>query len=430
MTVIEKIRGRMVIDSRGNPTVEAEVILNDGTIGRSSVPSGASTGSKEAIELRDNDKTRYMGKGVIQAVNNVNQVIAPALQGKSVEDQSYLDKIMLELDGTENKSNLGANAILAVSMAAAHAGANSSKKYLFEFLNPDGPYSLPTPMMNIINGGAHADNNIDIQEFMIIPAGLPTFSEAIRCGTEIFHTLKSTLHKKNLTTTVGDEGGFAPNLTSNEEALQLIMESIEKAGYEAGRDVFLGLDCASTEYYKDGKYYLDSEKTCINSTQMSDYLATWCDKYPIISIEDGMSEFDWSGWGLLTERLGKNIQLVGDDLFVTNPKILSQGIEKKIANSVLIKVNQIGSLTETFETIRMAKKANYTAVISHRSGETEDTTIADIAVGMNTMQIKTGSMSRSERIAKYNQLLRIEEYLGDKAKYAGLSAFYQINKKT
>ena len=366
MTVIEKIRGRMVIDSRGNPTVEAEVILNDGTIGRSSVPSGASTGSKEAIELRDNDKTRYMGKGVIQAVNNVNQVIAPALQGKYVEDQSYLDKIMLELDGTENKSNLGANAILAVSMAAAHAGANSSKKYLFEFLNPDGPYSLPTPMMNIINGGAHADNNIDIQEFMIIPAGLPTFSEAIRCGTEIFHTLKSTLHKKNLTTTVGDEGGFAPNLTSNEEALQLIMESIEKAGYEAGRDVFLGLDCASTEYYKDGKYYLDSEKTCINSTQMSDYLATWCDKYPIISIEDGMSEFDWSGWGLLTERLGKNIQLVGDDLFVTNPKILSQGIEKKIANSVLIKVNQIGSLTETFETIRMAKKANYTAVISHR----------------------------------------------------------------
>ncbi len=430
MAVIQNILGRMVIDSRGNPTVEAEMLLNDGSIGRSSVPSGASTGSKEAIELRDNNKSIYLGKGVSQAINNINKVIAPALKGKSVDDQSNLDSIMLALDGTDNKSNLGANAILAVSMAAAHAGAISQKKYLFEFLNPNGPYSLPTPMMNIINGGAHADNNVDIQEFMIIPAGLPTFSEAIRCGAEIFHALKSNLSNKGLATTVGDEGGFAPNLSSNEAALQLIMESIEMAGYEPGREVYLGLDCASTEFYRDDMYHLDSEKISLNSSQMADYLSTWCDKYPIISIEDGMSEFDWSGWGTLTDKLGQNIQLVGDDLFVTNPKILNEGIERKVANSVLIKVNQIGTLTETFETIKMAKNANYTAVISHRSGETEDTTIADIAVAMNAMQIKTGSMSRSERVAKYNQLLRIEEYLGDKAKYAGLSAFYQINKKT
>ncbi|MDA1339181.1 MAG: phosphopyruvate hydratase [Proteobacteria bacterium] len=430
MAVIQNILGRMVIDSRGNPTVEAEVLLNDGSIGRSSVPSGASTGSKEAIELRDNNKSIYLGKGVSQAINNINKVIAPALKGKSVDDQSNLDSIMLALDGTDNKSNLGANAILAVSMAAAHAGAISQKKYLFEFLNPNGPYSLPTPMMNIINGGAHADNNVDIQEFMIIPAGLPTFSEAIRCGAEIFHALKSNLSNKGLATTVGDEGGFAPNLSSNEAALQLIMESIEMAGYEPGREVYLGLDCASTEFYRDDMYHLDSEKISLNSSQMADYLSTWCDKYPIISIEDGMSEFDWSGWGTLTDKLGQNIQLVGDDLFVTNPKILNEGIERKVANSVLIKVNQIGTLTETFETIKMAKNANYTAVISHRSGETEDTTISDIAVAMNAMQIKTGSMSRSERVAKYNQLLRIEEYLGDKAKYAGLSAFYQINKKT
>jgi enolase len=430
MAVIQNILGRMVIDSRGNPTVEAEVLLNDGSIGRSSVPSGASTGSKEAIELRDNNKSIYLGKGVSQAINNINKVISPALKGKSVDDQSNLDSIMLALDGTDNKSNLGANAILAVSMAAAHAGAISQKKYLFEFLNPNGPYSLPTPMMNIINGGAHADNNVDIQEFMIIPAGLPTFSEAIRCGAEIFHALKSNLSNKGLATTVGDEGGFAPNLSSNEAALQLIMESIEMAGYEPGREVYLGLDCASTEFYRDDMYHLDSEKISLNSSQMADYLSAWCDKYPIISIEDGMSEFDWSGWGTLTDKLGQNIQLVGDDLFVTNPKILNEGIERKVANSVLIKVNQIGTLTETFETIKMAKNANYTAVISHRSGETEDTTIADIAVAMNAMQIKTGSMSRSERVAKYNQLLRIEEYLGDKAKYAGLSAFYQINKKT
>ena len=430
MKVIQDIRGRMVIDSRGNPTVEAEVELNDRSIGRASVPSGASTGSKEAIELRDNDKSDYLGKGVSQAINNINNIIGPALKGKSVENQEGLDSIMLELDGTENKSNLGANSILAVSMAAAHAGAVSQKRHLFEFLNPDGPYSMPTPMMNIINGGAHADNNIDIQEFMIIPAGLPTFSDAIRCGVEIFHALKENLNKNNLATTVGDEGGFAPNLDSNEAALQLIMESIEMAGYEPGKQVFLGLDCASSEFFKNDNYHLDSEKISLNSSQMTDYLAAWCDKYPIISIEDGMSEFDWEGWGILTEKLGNNIQLVGDDLFVTNPKILKEGIEKKVANSVLIKVNQIGTLSETFETIEMAKNAGYTSVISHRSGETEDTTIADISVAMNTMQIKTGSMSRSERVAKYNQLLRIEGYLDDNAIYAGLSAFNQINKKT
>ena len=430
MKAIQGVRGRMVIDSRGNPTVEAEVELNDCSIGRASVPSGASTGSKEAIELRDNDKSAYLGKGVSQAINNINNIIAPALKGKSVENQEDLDSIMLELDGTENKSNLGANAILAVSMAAAHAGAISQKKHLFEFLNPDGPYSMPTPMMNIINGGAHADNNVDIQEFMIIPAGLKTFSDAIRCGAEIFHALKKNLNRNNLATTVGDEGGFAPNLNSNEAALQLIMESIEMAGYEPGKQVFLGLDCASTEFFKDDNYYLDSEKISLNSSQMTDYLATWCDKYPIISIEDGMSEVDWEGWGVLTEKLGKKIQLVGDDLFVTNPKILKEGIERKVANSVLIKVNQIGTLSETFETIKMAKHAGYTSVISHRSGETEDTTISDIAVAMNAMQIKTGSMSRSERIAKYNQLLRIEEYLDEKVAYAGLSAFYQIDKRT
>ncbi len=430
MIEIKCVTGRMVIDSRGNPTVEADVTLSDGSIGRASVPSGASTGSKEAVELRDNDRSIYMGKGVSQAISNINNIIAPALKSKSLENQEGLDSIMLQLDGTDNKSNLGANAILAVSMAAAHAGAVSQKKHLFEFLNPDGPYSLPTPMMNIINGGAHADNNVDIQEFMIIPAGLPTFSDAIRCGVEIFHALKENLTRNNLATTVGDEGGFAPNLSSNEAALQLIMESIEIAGYEPGRQVFLGLDCASTEFFKNDRYHLDSEKVSLNSSEMTDYLATWCDKYPIISIEDGMSEFDWEGWGVLTEKLGQNVQLVGDDLFVTNPKILKEGIEKKVANSVLIKVNQIGTLSETFKAIKIAKNAGYTSVISHRSGETEDTTIADIAVAMNAMQIKTGSMSRSERIAKYNQLLRIEEYLDDKAEYAGLSAFYQINKKT
>ena len=423
MSKIKKIHGRMIIDSRGNPTIEADVTLLDGAIGRAAVPSGASIGSKEAIELRDGDKNQYYGKGVTKAVNNINKIISKEIQGMEVEDQASIDETMILMDGTDNKENLGANAILAVSMAVAQAAANSQKKNLFEYLNPNGPYSLPTPMMNIINGGAHADNNIDIQEFMIIPAGRPTFSEAIRCGAEIFQSLKSNLSKKKLATTVGDEGGFAPNLTSNEAALQLIIESIESAGYESGKDVFLGLDCASTEYYKNDEYHLTSENLTLDSGQMTDYLSILCDKYPIISVEDGMSEDDWSGWATLTEKLGKNIQLVGDDLFVTNPKILQQGIDKKIANSVLIKVNQIGTLTETFKTINLAKNAGYSTVISHRSGETEDTTIADIAVAFNAMQIKAGSMSRSERISKYNQLLRIEELLGDKVKYSGLSAF-------
>ena len=423
MSKIKNIYSRMILDSRGNPTIEADVTLQDGSLGRAAVPSGASTGSKEAVELRDGDKTQYYGKGVSKAVNIINEIISKDIQGMEVEDQSKIDEKMILMDGTDNKENLGANSILAVSMAVAQAGANSQKKHLFEYLNPNGPYSLPTPMMNIINGGAHADNNIDIQEFMIIPAGRPTFSEAIRCGAEIFKSLKSNLVKRKLATTVGDEGGFAPNLTSNDEALKLIMESIENAGYQAGRDVFLGLDCASTEYFKNDQYNLNSENLTFNSNEMTDYLSALCDKYPIISIEDGMSEDDWAGWAVLTAKLGKKIQLVGDDLFVTNPKILQQGIDKKIANSVLIKVNQIGTLTETFKTINLAKSAGYSTVISHRSGETEDTMIADIAVAFNAMQIKTGSMSRSERVSKYNQLLRIEELLDGKARYSGLSAF-------
>ena len=423
MSKIKKIHGRMIIDSRGNPTIEADITLDDGALGRASVPSGASTGSKEAIELRDGDKNKYYGKGVSKAVNSINEIIAKEIQGMEAEDQTSIDEKMILMDGTDNKENLGANAILAISMATAQAAANSRKQNLFEYLNPKGLYSLPTPMMNIINGGAHANNNIDIQEFMIIPAGRPSFSEAIRCGAEIFHSLKTILSKKNLATTVGDEGGFAPNLTSNDEALQLIMDSIEIAGYEAGKDVFLGLDCASTEYYKNDGYRLNSENLFLNSNQMTDYLSALCDNYPIISIEDGMSEDDWSGWEALTKKLGKNIQLVGDDLFVTNPKILQQGIDKKVANSVLIKVNQIGTLTETFKTINLAKSEGYSTVISHRSGETEDTMIADIAVAFNAMQIKTGSMSRSERISKYNRLLRIEEFLGEKPKYSGLSPF-------
>jgi enolase len=423
MSRIKKIHSRMIIDSRGNPTLEAEITLINGVMGRSSVPSGASTGSKEAVELRDGDEQLYFGKGVTRAINNVNQVIAKEIEGMEVDDQGAIDQAMISLDGTPNKKNLGANSILAVSMAVAHAGANNQKKNLFEYINPNGPYSLPTPMMNIINGGMHADNNIDIQEFMIIPAGRPSFSEAIRCGAEIFQSLKNILSKKKLATTVGDEGGFAPNLDSNEAALQLIVESIESAGYEPGKDVFLGLDCASTEYYKNNKYHLTSENLALNSNEMVDYLHTLCNKYPILSVEDGMSEDDWDGWASITNRLGKNTQLVGDDLFVTNPKILKQGIDKKIANSVLIKVNQIGTLTETYQTINLAKSGGYSTVISHRSGETEDTTIADIAVAFNAMQIKTGSMSRSERIAKYNQLLRIEELLGASAIYSGLAAF-------
>lgn len=428
MSAIVDIIAREIMDSRGNPTVEVDVLLESGVIGRAAVPSGASTGTKEAVELRDGDKSRYLGKGVLNAVENVNTEITEAIIGLDAEEQSFIDKTLIELDGTENKDRLGANAILGVSMACARAAAEESGLPLYRYLGGSAFMQLPTPMMNIINGGAHADNSVDIQEFMIVPAGLPTFREALRAGAEVFHALKKTLHAKGLATTVGDEGGFAPNLPSNESALQLIMESIEAAGYEPGKDIYLGLDCASTEFYKDGKYHLESEGASLTSQQFSDYLATLADKYPIITIEDGMSEFDWEGWDILTKRLGKTTQLVGDDLFVTNPKILREGIQKSAANSVLIKVNQIGTLTETFQTIEMAKRANYTAVVSHRSGETEDTTIADISVATNALQIKTGSLCRSERVAKYNQLLRIEEELGDATSYAGLSAFYQLFK--
>lgn len=428
MSAIVDIIAREIMDSRGNPTVEVDVLLESGVIGRAAVPSGASTGTKEAVELRDGDKSRYLGKGVLTAVENVNTEITEAIIGLDAEEQSFIDKTLIELDGTENKDRLGANAILGVSMACARAAAEESGLPLYRYLGGSAFMQLPTPMMNIINGGAHADNSVDLQEFMIVPAGLPTFREALRAGAEVFHALKKTLHAKGLATTVGDEGGFAPNLPSNESALQLIMESIEAAGYEPGKDIYLGLDCASTEFYKDGKYHLESEGAALTSAQFCDYLATLADKYPIITIEDGMSEFDWEGWDLLTQRLGKTTQLVGDDLFVTNPKILREGIQKGAANSVLIKVNQIGTLTETFQTIEMAKRANYTAVVSHRSGETEDTTIADISVATNALQIKTGSLCRSERVAKYNQLLRIEEELGDATSYAGLSAFYQLFK--
>ena len=428
MTVINKIKARQVIDSRGNPTVEADVILKDGSLGRAIVPSGASTGSKEAIELRDKNKSVYKGTSVLNAVNFINTEINEALIGQDVSDQTKVDEILINLDGTSNKERLGANSLLSVSLANAHAFANYSKKPLYQTVIKENIYSLPTPMMNIINGGAHADNSVDIQEFMIVPAGFGSFSDAIRCGTEVFHSLKENLAKRNLSTTVGDEGGFAPNLSSNEEAIELIMQSIEHAGYQAGKHVFIALDCASSEFYCDGYYHLKSENLKLSSAEMTNYLESWCDKYPIISIEDGLDENDWEGWKILTERLGEKIQLVGDDLFVTNPKILKEGIEKKIANSVLIKVNQIGTLTETLETIKLAQENNYTAVISHRSGETEDTTIADLAVGTNAMQIKTGSMSRSERVAKYNQLLRIEEELEDTTKYAGLDAFYQFTK--
>ena len=426
MPKIKKIQSRMIIDSRGNPTVEADVFLEGDFMGRASVPSGASTGSKEAIELRDHDNERFLGKGVKKAVGNINGELASKIIGMDAFDQEKIDQLMIDTDGTSNKKNLGANSILAVSMATARAAANFKKIELFQYLSSGKEMSLPTPMMNIINGGAHADNNLDIQEFMIIPAGRPSMSEAIRCGSEVFQVLQKTLSEKKLSTTVGDEGGFAPSLESNESALKLIMESIEKAGYEPGKDVFLGLDCASSEYYQDGKYVLKSENISLDSKQMTDYLSSLCNRYPIISIEDGMDENDWDGWEVLTNRLGHDIQLVGDDLFVTNSKILEQGIKKNIANSILIKVNQIGTLTETFEAIKLAKKANYSSVISHRSGETEDTIIADIAVAKNAMQIKTGSMSRSERTAKYNQLLRIEEMMGSKINYAGLKAFSAI----
>ncbi len=428
MSVIVDIIAREIMDSRGNPTVEADVLLESGIIGRAAVPSGASTGTKEAVELRDGDKGRYLGKGVLQAVENVNTEICEAIIGLDAEDQSFIDATLIEVDGTENKARLGANAILAVSMACARAAAEESGLPLYRYLGGSGMMQLPTPMMNIINGGAHAANSVDIQEFMIIPAGLPSFREALRCGAEVFHALNKILHKQGLATTVGDEGGFAPDLPSNESAIQYILEAISAAGYEPGRDVLLGLDCASSEFYQEGKYNLESEGLQLSSGQFADYLSTWVDKYPIISIEDGMSEHDWDGWKLLTDRMGKNIQLVGDDLFVTNAKILREGIAKGVANSVLIKVNQIGTLTETFQTIETAKRAGYTSVISHRSGETEDTTIADISVATNALQIKTGSLSRSERIAKYNQLLRIEEELGDATSYAGMGAFYNLKR--
>ncbi|HUX64141.1 phosphopyruvate hydratase [Sulfuricella sp.] len=427
MSAIVDVIAREILDSRGNPTIETDVLLESGIIGRAAVPSGASTGSKEAVELRDGDKQRYFGKGVLKAVENVNTEICEAIIGLDAEEQTFIDRTLIELDGTDNKSRLGANALLSVSLAVAKAAAEESGLPLYRYLGGAGPKNLPVPMMNIINGGAHASNSSDIQEFMIIPVGSANFREAIRCGAEIFHTLKSILAKRGLATTVGDEGGFAPQLSSNEEALQLIMEAIETAGYLPGSDVVIGLDCASSEFYKDGKYILKADNLELSSAQFTDYLAAWTDKYPILSIEDGMSEFDWDGWKLLTDRLGKSIQLVGDDLFVTNTKILREGIRKGVANSILIKVNQIGTLTETFAAIEMAKQAGYTSVISHRSGETEDTTIADIAVATNAMQIKTGSLSRSERIAKYNQLLRIEEELGDAANYAGREAFYQLS---
>ncbi len=426
MSAIVDVIAREILDSRGNPTIEADVLLESGIIGRAAVPSGASTGSKEAIELRDGDKQRYLGKGVLKAVENVNTEICEAIIGLDAEEQTFIDHTLIDLDGTENKARMGANALLSVSLAVAKAAAEESGLPLYRYLGGAGPKRLPVPMINIINGGAHASHSSDIQEFMIIPAGSPNFREALRCGAEIFHNLKKILDKRGLATTVGDEGGFAPRLSSNEEALQLIMEAIETAGYLPGSDVAIGLDCASTEFLKDGKYILAADNLELSAAQFTDYLAAWTDKYPILSIEDGMGENDWEGWGLLTERLGKSIQLVGDDLFVTNTKILREGIQKRVANSVLIKVNQIGTLTETFAAIEMAKHAGYTTIISHRSGETEDTTIADIAVATNAMQIKTGSISRSERIAKYNQLLRIEEELGDAASYAGRDAFYQL----
>jgi enolase len=395
-------------------------------MGRAAVPSGASTGSREAIELRDGDKSRYLGKGVLQAVENVNTEIAEAILGLDVEEQHLIDQILIDLDGTDNKARLGANALLAVSLACARAAAEEAGLPLYRYLGGAGPMQLPVPMMNIVNGGAHANNSVDIQEFMVIPVGMKTFREALRCGAEIFHTLKKLLDKAGHPTTVGDEGGFAPNFKSNEEALQVIVEAISAAGYTPGKDVVIGLDCAASEFYEDGHYVLASEGLKLTSAEFVDYLAAWVDKYPIISIEDGMAEGDWDGWALLTQRLGKSIQIVGDDLFVTNAKILCEGIQKNIANSILIKVNQIGTLSETFEAIETAKRAGYTSVISHRSGETEDSFIADLAVACNALQIKTGSLSRSDRIAKYNQLLRIEEELAEQARYPGLEAFYQL----
>ena len=427
MSAIVDIVGREVLDSRGNPTVECDVLLESGVMGRAAVPSGASTGSREAIELRDGDKSRYLGKGVLKAVEHINTEISEAVLGLDASEQAFLDQTLIDLDGTENKSRLGANAMLAVSMAVARAAAEEAGIPLYRYFGGMGGKDLPVPMMNVINGGAHANNNLDLQEFMIIPVGAPSFREALRYGAEVFHALKKIIHDKGMSIAVGDEGGFAPNVDNHEAAIQLILQAISDAGYTAGQDIVLGLDCASSEFYKDGKYVLEGEGGVqLSAEEWANMLATWCDKYPIISIEDGMAEGDWDGWKLLTEKLGTKVQLVGDDLFVTNTRILQEGIEKNIANSILIKINQIGTLTETFEAIEMAKRAGYTAVISHRSGETEDSTISDIAVGTNAGQIKTGSLSRSDRMAKYNQLLRIEEDLGDVAVYPGRKAFYNL----
>jgi len=426
MSAIVDIVGREILDSRGNPTVECDVLLESGTMGRAAVPSGASTGSREAIELRDGDKSRYLGKGVLKAVEHVNTEISEAVLGLDASEQAFLDRTLIDLDGTDNKSRLGANATLAVSMAVARAAAEESGLPLYRYFGGSGAMQMPVPMMNVINGGAHANNNLDLQELMIIPVGAPSFREAVRYGAEVFHALKKIIDAKGMSTAVGDEGGFAPSVANHEAAIQMILEAIDKAGYAAGEQIAIGLDCAASEFYKDGKYVLGSEGLTLSAPEWTDVLANWVDKYPIISIEDGMHEGDWDGWKHLTERLASKVQLVGDDLFVTNTKILREGIEKRIANSILIKINQIGTLTETFAAIEMAKRANYTAVISHRSGETEDSTIADIAVGTNAGQIKTGSMSRSDRMAKYNQLLRIEEDLGDVASYPGRAAFYNL----
>lgn len=428
MSAIVDIFAREILDSRGNPTVECDVLLESGVMGRAAVPSGASTGQKEALELRDGDKSRYLGKGVLKAVEHVNNEIAQAIIGIDASEQAYIDQIMLELDGTENKGNLGANATLAVSLAVARAAAEDAGLPLYRYLGGAGPMALPVPMMNVINGGEHANNSLNIQEFMIMPVGAESFREALRCGAEIFHHLKKLCDAKGFPTTVGDEGGFAPNLGSHEEALQLMVEATEKAGYKTGEDVLFAMDCASSEFYQDGKYHLEAEGKAYTSEEFAQYLADLVAKYPIISIEDGMDENDWAGWKHLTEKLGDKVQLVGDDLFVTNPKILAEGIEQGVANALLVKVNQIGTLSETLSAVDLAKRNRYTSVMSHRSGETEDSTIADLAVATNCMQIKTGSLSRSDRMAKYNQLLRIEEELGSAAYYPGKKAFYQLKK--
>ena len=427
MSAIVDIVGREILDSRGNPTVECDVLLESGVMGRAAVPSGASTGTREAVELRDGDAGRYLGKGVLKAVEHVNTEISEAIMGLEAAEQAFLDHTLIELDGTDNKSRLGANSLLAVSMAVARAAAEEAGLPLYRYLGGVGAITMPVPMMNIINGGAHADNNLDVQEFMVVPFGAPSFSEALRYGAEVFHALKKGLRSRGLNTAVGDEGGFAPSVRNHEEAIELILAAIREAGFEAGTQIGLALDCASSEFHRDGKYRLEAENLSLSAGDFANLLAQWCDRYPILSIEDGMAEDDWSGWEALTERLGSRIQLVGDDLFVTNTQILAEGIRRGVANSILIKVNQIGTLTETLAAIEMARRAGYTAVVSHRSGETEDSTIADIAVATNAGQIKTGSLSRSDRIAKYNQLLRIEEDLGDVARYAGRGAFGHLD---